>query len=109
MNQSRHSGERKVYNDNSSVDKADVYHKAHALTSPTVTVIECPNPETLEVIDTSTRAQPLSIASPSNLIEFHDQLDLANPDNSKSQPLIPPTTNFTELREPLNLINTNDP
>ena len=47
-----------MYNDNSSEDEADVYHEAHALTAPTVTVIERPNPETLELIDTSTTAQP---------------------------------------------------
>ena len=103
MNQLRHPESREMYNDNSSEDEAD---EAHTLTAPTMTVIERPHPETLDLIDTSTRAQPLSIASPSNLIEFHDPVDLVN---SKSQPLIPPTTNFTELRKPLELINTNDP
>ena len=109
MNQLCHPESREMYNGNSSEDEADVYHEAHTLTVPTMTVIERPHPETLDLIDTSMRAQPLSIASPSNLIEFQDPLDLVNPNNSKSQPLIPPTTNFTELREPLELINTNDP
>ena len=103
MNQLRHPESREMYNDNSSENEAD---EAHTLTAPTMTVIERPHPETLDLIDTSTRAQPLSIASPSNLIEFHDPVDLVNPNNSKSQPLIPPTTNFTELRKPLELINT---
>ena len=111
MNQLRDPESREMYNDNSSEDEADVYHETHMLTAPTMTVIERPHPETLDLIDTSTRVQPLSIASasPSNLIEFQDPLDLVIPNNSKSQPLIPPTTNFTELREPLELINTDDP
>ena len=109
MNQLRHPESREMYNDSSSEAEADVYHEAHTLTVPTMTVIERPHPETLELNDTSMRAQPLSIASPSNLTEFQNPLDLINPANNKPQPLIPPTTNFTELREPLNLINTNDP
>ena len=70
-----------MYNDNSSEDEADVYHEAHTLTAPTMTIIERPNPETLELIDTSTRAQPLSIVSSSNLIELREPLDLIDTDN----------------------------
>ena len=109
MNQLRHSEVTEMYNDNSSEDEADVYHETHTLTAPTMTVIERPHPETLEVNDISTKAQPLSTSSSSNLIEFREPLNLINPANNKPQPLIPPITNFTELREPLNLINTNDP
>ena len=102
-----HSDTREMYTDNSSEDEADVYHEANTLTAPTMTVIECPHPETLDLNDnTSMPAHPLSIASSSNLIELREPLDCIN---RKSVPLIPSTTNFTELREPLNLINTNDP
>ena len=104
----QHSELRKIYNDNSSEDEADVYHEVHTLTAPTMTVIERPIPETLDLNDTSMRARPLSTASSSNLIEFREPLNLINPANNKPQPLIPPTTNFSEPREPLNLINTND-
>jgi len=90
----------------SSEDEADVYHEAQILTAPTMTVVECPNPEPLDLIDnTSTKAQPLSTASSSNISEFQDPLHWINQDNSKSQSLIPPTTNFIELREPLDLID----
>ena len=110
INQLRLSQSRVMYNDNSSEDEADVYHEAHTLTAPTMTIIERPHPETLDLNDnTSMKALHMSIAPSSNVIEFRDQLDLINPANSKSQPLIPPTTNFTELREPLELINTNNP
>ena len=113
INQLHHSDTRKMYNNNGSEDEADVYHEDHPLTAPTMTVIERPNPETLDHdlndIDTSTKAQPLSTVSSSNLIEFREPLNLINPANNKPQPFIPPTTNFTELREPLELINTNDP
>ena len=104
----QHSELRKKYNANSSEDEADVYHEVHTLTAPTMTVIERPTPETLDLNDTSMRARPLSTASSSNLIEFREPLNLINPANNKPQPLIPSTTNFTELREPLNVINTND-
>ena len=96
-------------NDSSSEDEADVYHEAQMLTAPTMTVVERPSPEPHDLNDnTSMKARPLSIASSSNLIEFRDQLDWINPDNSKSQPLILPTMNFTELRKPLDLIDTDD-
>ena len=109
MNQLRHPESRVMYNDNSSEDEADVYHEAYTLTAPTKTVIERPYPETLELNDISTNVRALSTASSSNLIEFQEPLDWINPANNKPQPLILPTTNFTELREPLELINTKDP
>ena len=104
INQLRLSQSRVMFNANSS---GDVYHESHTLTAPTMTVIERPNPETLELNhNTSMQARHLSIASSSIVTEFREPLDWIN---RKSVPLIPPTTNFTELREPLNLINTNDP
>ena len=98
-----------ISNDNSSEEEAVVDHEAQPLIAPTMTVVERPSPEPLNLIDnTSMTAPPLSIASSSNLIKFQDPLDWINPDNSKSC-LIPPTMNFTELREPLGLIDTDDP
>ena len=77
--------------------------------TPTMTVIERPNPEPLDLILTSeSTSMPLSIAS---LIEFQEEHDLNNPGNNNSQnaqSLIPPTKNFTELREPLDLIDTDN-
>ena len=111
INQLRYSGVREMSHDNSSdpEDEADVYHEVQTLTAPTMTVVERPSPEPHDLNDsTSMKARPLSIASSSNLIEFRDQLDWINPDNSKLQPLILPTMNFTELRKPLDLIDTDD-
>ena len=66
INQLRLSQLRVMFNDNSSEDEADVYHEAHTLTAPTMTVIERPNPETLELNhNTSMQARHLSIASSS--------------------------------------------
>ena len=76
-----HSDTRKMYNDSSSGDEVDVYHEAHTLTAPTMTVIERPNPETLALNDTSMPAHPLSIDSSSNLIELREPLDLIDTDN----------------------------
>ena len=73
--------------------------------APTMTVIECPSPEPLDLIHTSeSSSMPLSIA---NLIEFQEH-DLNNPGNNNSQKTQPPTMNFTELREPLDLIDTDN-
>ena len=59
--QSCHSESREMNCDSSSEDEADVYHEAHTLTAPTMTVIEHLNPETFDLNDIS--ARPLSIAS----------------------------------------------
>ena len=64
--------------DSSSEDEAHVYHEAHTLTAPTITVIEHLNPETFDLNDIS--ARPLSIASSSNLIEVQEPLDWINPE-----------------------------
>ena len=114
-----HPKEKETSNDSSSEEdlEADVDHEAQPLIAPTMSVIECPSPETLVQIDTNDssamKAQPSLIDSTTNvnLIEFRDPLDLFNPNNSnlqKTQSLIPPTMNFTELREPLDLIDTDD-
>jgi len=103
MKQLQHSEVREM---SSSEDEADVYHEAQILTAPTMTVIERPNVESQDLIDnTSAKVRPLAIASSSNLIELRVPLHWINQDKSKSQPLIPPNTNFTELREPLDLID----
>jgi len=71
-----------------------------------MTVIECPSPEPLDLIHTNeSSSMPLSI------VEFQEEHDLNKPGNSnsqKTQPLISPTMNFTELREPLDLIDTDN-
>ena len=82
--QSCHSESREMNSDSSSEDEADVYHEAHTLTAPTMTVIEHLNPETFDLNDIS--ARPLSIASSSNLIEVQEPLDWINPANNKPQP-----------------------
>ena len=82
--QSCHSESREMNSDSSSEDEADVYHEAHTLTAPTMTVIEHLNPETFDLNDIS--ARPLSIASSSNLIEVQEPLHWINPANNKQQP-----------------------
>ena len=65
----------------SSEDEADVYHEAQTLTAPTMTVIERPNSETLNLIDNTSETHLIGLT------------------------LIPPTTNLTELQDPRGLIN----
>ena len=106
IHQLRHSERREIFEDCSSDEEAGVDFEPHSAIAPTMTVIERPSPEPLDLIHESS-SMPLSIA---NLIEFQEGHDL-NPGNNnsqKTQPLIPPTMNFTELREPLNLIDTDN-
>ena len=82
--QSCHSESREMNSGSSSEDEADVFHEAHTLTAPTMTVIKHLNPETFDLNDIS--ARPLSIASSSNLIEVQELLNWINPANNKPQP-----------------------
>ena len=66
----------------SSEDEADVYHEAQTLTAPTMTVIERPNSESLNLIDNTSETHLIGLTK------------------IKSKPLIPPTTNLTELQDP---------
>ena len=76
----RRHEERERANDSSSEEDVMGNHEAHCSLAPTLTVIELP-----DIADRDSDSRPL-----------------------KDQPPIK-TTTFTELREPLDLIDTNDP
>ena len=86
VQQRYHREERASSNGNSSDDEVDADHEARSLLAPTVTVVERPIPLLHGVIN---KDDSISI---------------------KSQPLVVSTeeNDFSELREPLNLIDTND-